>query len=73
MNAMAIAQYGMLAASRRFEDAAQRTVEAASGATDGDLVSGIVDMTQAKTAFAASAKVMRFADEMWDALLEIQR
>ena len=71
MDAISTARYGMLAASRHFEDAANRTVAAGSG--DGDLVSGVVDIVQAKTAFAASAKVARIADEMWDALLNIQR
>lgn len=73
MDAISTARYGMLAASRRFEDAASRTVAAASAGADGDLVGGVVDMIQAKTAFAASAKVVRIADQMWDALLDIQR
>jgi len=71
MNAIVTAQYGLLAASRQFE--ASATKIATQGQADaGDLVEGVVGLTQAKTAFKANAQVIKIADEMWDSLLSIQ-
>jgi flagellar basal body rod protein FlgC len=68
MDPISIARYGLMAATRRFEDAAQEIV----GAPDGDTVGAMVDMTQAKQAFAANLSVIRFSQDMWDDLLAIQ-
>lgn len=71
MDPILIARYGMTAASQRFEDAASRIAgSAAEGG--GDLVTAMTDLVQAKQTFAANAKVIRFADEMWDSLLSLQ-
>ena len=70
MDPISTARYGMMAASRQFESAAAQ-VAGAEGA-DGDLVSGMVGMVQAKHAFAANATVIRFAQDMWDQLLRLQ-
>jgi flagellar basal body rod protein FlgC len=68
MDPISIARYGLMAATRRFDDAAQEIV----GAPDGDTVGAIIDMSQAKQAFSANLSVIRFAQEMWDDLLAVQ-
>lgn len=68
MDPISIARYGLMAATRRFDDAAQEIVEA----PDSDIVGAIIDMTQAKQAFSANLSVIRFAQDMWDDLLAIQ-
>ena len=71
MDPIATARYGLMAASQRFEASATQIVQ--GGATDaGDLAEGIIGLTQAKTAFKANATVIRFAEDMWDSLLDIQ-
>ncbi len=69
MDPISTARYGMLAAARQFETAA---ASVAANGPDGDLVSGMVGMVQAKQAFAANATVIRFAQDMWDSLLRLQ-
>lgn len=71
MDPLVVARYGMLAAERRFDASASRLARAAD---DGsvDVTSEIVEQIQAKTAFAANASVVRFAQDMWRALLAIQ-
>ena len=71
MDPIFTARYGMMAASRQFETAAAQ-VAGATDSPDGDLVSGMVGMIQAKQAFAANATVIRFAQDMWDSLLSLQ-
>jgi flagellar hook protein FlgE len=46
---------------------------AVTGASDADLGSALVDMSAAKTQFAAGVAVIRFSDEMWCALVDIGR
>ena len=71
MDPIATARYGLMAASQRFEASATQIVQ--GGASDaGDLAEGIIGLTQAKTAFKANATVIRFAQDMWDSLLDIQ-
>ncbi|MGA0605290.1 flagellar basal body rod C-terminal domain-containing protein [Phenylobacterium sp. VNQ135] len=71
MDAISIARGGMAAAERRFEAAASRVVQAPSD--DGvDLAREMVELVEAKQHFSANLKVVRFADEMWTSLLEIQ-
>ena len=71
MDPIATARYGLMAAAQRFE--ASATQIAQGGASDaGDLAEGIVGLTEAKTAFKANAMVIRFAEDMWDSLLDIQ-
>ncbi len=71
MDAISIARGGVAAAERRFEAAASRIVQG-SAAGDADLAEGMVEMVQAKHQFSANLQVIRFADEMWRALLDIQ-
>lgn len=67
MNATAVAQYGMMAASRRFERAA-----AAVGAADGLDAQGAGELILSKAQFVAQLATLRVADEMQRALLELQ-
>ena len=69
MDPIATARYGLMAASQRFETSATKI---AQGGDDGDLVEGIVGLTEAKLAFKANATVIRFAQDMWDSLLDLQ-
>lgn len=71
MDAFSIARGGLAAAERRFETAASRVAQAASDESI-DLGQEMVEMIQAKHHFSANLKVIRFADEMWRSLLEIQ-
>jgi hypothetical protein len=68
MDAIAIASYGMMAASRRFEAAATRIADPEGGFD----ASSAVELTLAKTQFKAQVGVMRIADEMQRALLDLQ-
>lgn len=71
MDALSIARGGLAAAERRFEAAATRVAQS-SGDESVDLGHEMVEMVQAKHHFSANLKVIRFADEMWKSLLEIQ-
>lgn len=67
MDPISTARYGLMAATRRFDEAAQAVVT-----PDADLAGAMIDMTQAKQAFSANLSVIRFAQDMWDDLLAIQ-
>jgi hypothetical protein len=67
MDITRIGAAGLFSASARFEASARRT---ASG--EGDLATGIVERIEAKTAFSASAAVIRTGDEMFERLLDIR-
>jgi flagellar basal body rod protein FlgG len=71
MNAMITAQYGMLAASRRFEASAQRTVRFGIPGSDVDLGREVVEQVMAKHEFSANLGVIRTADKMTDTLLDL--
>lgn len=66
MSAIATAHYGMMAAMRRFEASAQATV------AGGDYAREVVEQISAKHAFKASVQVMRVADEMLGAVLDLK-
>jgi hypothetical protein len=69
MDPIFAANYGMLAASRRFEASAVRT---AGNPDRVDYASEIVEQISAKDQFSAMVGVVKVADEMWDSLLAIQ-
>ena len=71
MDPIATAQYGLTAASHRFEASATRIANMRSD-DSVDLGDEIVGMVQAKHAFSANLTVIRFAQDMWDALLKLQ-
>lgn len=71
MTAIPHAAEALTSASGRFERSSARLLEAASGVGGGDMAEALVEMSGAKIQFKAGLAVMRFADEMWDALLEL--
>lgn len=73
MTAIPHAAVALTSALGRFDSAASRAVEAATGADDVAMGEALVEMTQAKTQAKAGVAIIRFADEMWDALLSIGR
>lgn len=71
MNPIATAQYGMLAASRRFDASALRVARMGEAGSDTDLTTDVVDLVESKQAFRANAAVLRTANKMTDTLLDI--
>jgi flagellar basal body rod protein FlgB len=71
MDPVVTARYGLLAAERRFEAAALRIASERAG-DDVDLGQEVVEMVQAKHHYSANLNVLRFAQDMWRSLLEIQ-
>jgi flagellar hook protein FlgE len=73
MDPIATAQYGMLAASRKFEASAFRVAAMgdAEANADVDLVSETVEQITAQHAFAANISVIKTADRMVGDLLDI--
>lgn len=70
MDPIVTAQYGMMAAMTRFDEAARRTVHSAGGEF-GDLAQARLDMAEAQAELEANAAVTRTADEMLGAVLDI--
>ena len=68
MNPIAIASYGMMAATRRFEASAVRTAQG----PDADYGQEVVEQVSARQQFSAMVGVIKVADEMWDSLLAVQ-
>jgi flagellar hook protein FlgE len=71
MDPIATAQYGMLAASRRFEASAGRVAQMGVAGADVDLTGEIVEQITAKHAFSANAAVIRTTEDMAGDLLNI--
>ena len=72
MDPIATARYGLMAASRRFETAAVE-VSRMGGDQPVDVEGAMVEMIQSTHAFSANLSVIKFSQEMWDSLLDIQR
>ncbi|HRO03941.1 MAG TPA: hypothetical protein PLS69_10105 [Terricaulis sp.] len=70
MTAIPHAAEALTSASGRFERTSARLLEAASG-VGGNLAEPLAGMIAAKTEYKAGLALIRFADEMWDALLEL--
>jgi hypothetical protein len=73
MTAIPHAALALTSALDRFEHASAHVLEAVTGRDDAALADALVDRMEAKTQAKAGVLVIRFADEMWDALLEIGR
>jgi hypothetical protein len=74
VSAIPHAAEALTSASGRFEQASVRLLEAASGAGDSaQIAPALVQMIEAKAQFKAGLAVIRFSDEMFDALIEISR
>ena len=71
MDPLSIARYGMMAASQQLAASATRVANL-NGGDPADYAAEAVNQIEAKQAFAANAHVVRIADEMWQALLDVQ-
>lgn len=71
MDPIATAQYGMLAASRRFEASANRVAQMGVPGRQVDMATEIVEQMGAKHQFSANALVIRTAQDMAGELLDI--
>jgi flagellar hook-associated protein FlgK len=71
MDPISTARYGMMAASQQLAASANRVAQM-SGGDPGDYATEAVNQVEAKQAFTANARVVHVADEMWQALLDIQ-
>ncbi|SEQ14716.1 hypothetical protein SAMN05428969_2187 [Devosia sp. YR412] len=71
MNISSIGAAGMQRASDRFEASANRIARTGTGLETSDLATDIVDMKQAEIDFKASTKVVKVADDMIGAMLDI--
>ena len=71
MTAIPHAAMALTSALGRFDRASSRFVEAVTGA--GEPEAALVEMVQAKAQVQAGVAVVKFADEMWSALLSLSR
>lgn len=71
MTAIPHAALALTSALDRFGHASARVLEAVTGADDRAMAEGLVEMNEAKTQAKAGVALIRFADEMYDALLSI--
>lgn len=71
MTAIPHAAEALTSALDRFGHASVRVLEAVTGVRDADLGESLVEMTQAEAQAKASVAVIRFSEQMWDALVEI--
>ena len=71
MTAIPHAALALTSALDRFGHASVRVLEAVTGGDDTDLGAALFEMSAAKTQAKAGVAVIRFADEMYEALLEI--
>lgn len=70
MTAIPHAAEALTSALDRFGSASSRLLEAVTGA-DEDPGAALVGMIEAKTQLKASVAVIRFSEEMWNALIEM--
>lgn len=71
MTAIPHAAVALTSALDRFGHASARVLEAVTGGDDAAVGEGLVDMIEAKTQAKAGVALIRFSDEMFDALIEI--
>jgi hypothetical protein len=71
MDPISTARYGLMAAERRFADSAVRVARKA-GDDSVDYAAEAVEQIQDKQAFSANVHLVKVADEMWQALLDLQ-
>lgn len=73
MDPIATANYGMMAASRRFEASTVRLSQAASPdmPSEIDIGQAVVEMSSAKQQMAAAVQVAKVADEMTGELIDL--
>ncbi len=71
MTAIPHAAEALTSALDRFGHASARVLGAVTGVSEADLGQALADMSAAKTQVKASVAVIRFSDEMWEALVRI--
>ena len=71
MDPISTARYGLMAAERKFSDSASRVARMA-GDDSIDYATEAVSQIEAKQAFQANVGVVKVADEMFQALLDLQ-
>jgi hypothetical protein len=71
MTAIPHAALALTSALDRFGHASVRVLEAVTGADDAAMSEGLVEMSEAKAQAKAGVAIIRFADEMYEALLQI--
>ena len=71
MDPISTARYGIMAAERRFTESAARVARMA-GDDSVDYGAEAVEQVTAKQAFTANVQVVKVADQMWQALLDLQ-
>jgi flagellar hook protein FlgE len=71
MDPISTASSGLLAAGARFDVASRAIVTAAASGGNADLTSAIVNQAAAGDQLKASASVLKTADRMFNALLDI--
>ena len=71
MDPIATAQYGMLAATRRFDASAGRVARMGVPGQEADLAREVVEQVTAKTELSANISVLRTAQDMTGDLLDI--
>lgn len=67
------AALALTSALDRFGHASVRVPEAVTGDDDAGAAEALADMMEARTQAKVGVALIRFADEMWDALLDIAR
>lgn len=72
MTAIPHAAGALTSALGRFERASQRLLEAATGASDVDIVTPLVEISEARHQAQAGLAMLRFSDAMMQTLLELQ-
>ena len=72
MTAIPRAAEALASASGRFERSSLRLLDAVSGGGE-DAGGALADIMTAKVQYKASLAVIRFSNEMWDALLDLRR
>ena len=74
MDPLSTARLGMMFATRQLQQAADKVAQMGlEKGEDFDVSQEMVRMIEAKTAFKANVSVVKFADEMWDSLLKLQK
>lgn len=73
MTAIPHAAEALTSASGRFEHSSARLLEAASGLDNAAMAEALTEMSAAKAQFKAALAVIRFSNEMWDALMDVAR
>jgi len=69
MDPISTARYGMMAATQQLTASANRV---AAGGDALDYTGEAVNLVEARQAFRADVGVIKVADEMWQALLDLQ-